>query len=99
MKALEVIRTEGWRGFIKRWKTGIEQTSPLQQIQSQIVFTRITLLGIALGFIVSIYNAKSFWWLAIILGAAYGNTWISLIALNQKSKILKQFECKEVENV
>ena len=94
MKALQVIREHGWKEFIKRWKAGIESTTPLQQAKAQVLFTNITLIGIALGFAASIYGAKNLWWLAIILGAAFGNTYIGLIAIKQKIKLLKQFEVK-----
>ena len=88
----EVIKTEGLNGFFKRWKQGIAEATPEQQTQVQITFTWITLIGIAFGFIVSIYNAKNLWWLAIVLGGAFGNTFISLIALKQKLKLLNQFK-------
>ena len=85
-------RTLGRVEFLKRWKEGIAQTSPLEQTKAQLVFSRISLLGIALGFCVSVYNAKSFWWLAIILGAAFGNTYISHVALKQKIKALQNIQ-------
>ena len=90
--AREVIIAEGWQGFFKRWKQGIAEATPEQQTQVQITFTWITLIGIALGFAVSIYHAKSLWWLAIVLGGAFGNTFISLIALKQKLRLLSQFK-------
>jgi hypothetical protein len=99
MKALQVIREQGWNEFFKRWKAGVDSITPLQQTNSQIVFTRITLLGIALGFIVSIYAWRNLWWVAIVLGGAFGNTYVGLVALKQNKKLLSEFESdyKEVK--
>lgn len=96
-KALEVIKTEGMKGFMKRWREGIAQVSPLQQTDTQILFTYITLIGIAAGFGITLANFKGFWWLTIILGAAFGNTLVGLLALKQKQKLLESFEIKEDE--
>ena len=92
MKALQVIREQGWQEFFKRWKAGVDSITPIQQTQSQIVFTRVTLIGISLGFIVSIMAWRNLWWVAIVLGGAFGNTYVGLVALNQKKKLLEQFE-------
>ena len=91
-KIIQTIRTEGWKGFILKWKKGIEATTPLQSTIAQIVFTRITLLGISLGFLVSLWKIKNFWWLGIILLGALGNTYMGLVALKQKKKMLEQFQ-------
>jgi hypothetical protein len=98
MKALQVIKEEGIEGFMKRWKEGINKITPLQQTNSQILFTRITLVGITCGFFVGLYSATTLWWLAIIMGGAFGNTYIGLIALKQKRNFLIQVE-GGVENV
>jgi hypothetical protein len=92
VKLIHNYRTLGRTEFLRRWKEGSQSISPLEQTKAQIVFTRITLLGISLGFCVSVVNGKSLWWLAIILGAAFGNTYIGLTALNQKKKLMEQFE-------
>ena len=99
LKLIKNYRTLGHKEFMAKWKAGIAQSTPLQQTKAQMTFTKVTLVGIALGFIVGIYSFKNLWWLAIILGAAFGNTYISYIGLKQKVKLLEQFEIttKEVK--
>jgi len=92
IKLIHNYRTLGREEFLKRWKEGMANSSPLEQTKAQLVFTRMTLLGIALGFAVSVWKAKSFWWLAIILGAAFGNTYIQYVAIKQKLKALQQVQ-------
>lgn len=92
MKALEVIQKEGMKGFFARWKEGIDKTTPLEQTRVQVTFTKIIIFGILCGFAISVYNWKVAWWLAIILGGAFGNTYVSFIAIKQKLRMLEQFE-------
>jgi len=66
---------------MQRWKQGIEDITQLQQIGVQLLFTRIILIDIVLGFIATIINYKTAWWLSIILAGAFGNTFIQYIAL------------------
>ena len=82
----------GREEFLKRWKEGIAATSPLEQTKAQLVFTRWILLGISLGFMVSIYKGASLWWLSIILGGAFGNTYLQFLATKQKLKALQQVD-------
>ena len=98
-KLIKNYRELGHKEFMRRFKEGTEQATPLQQTKAQLTFTRITMLGIALGFCASIYAVKNLWWLAIILGAALGNTYVGYIALKQKEKLLINLEenYKEVE--
>ena len=91
-KLITNYKTLGHKEFMRRFKQGVETSSPLDQTKAQLVFTRMTLIGIALGFMVSVYNGKSLWWLAIILGAAFGNTYIQFIATKQKMKQLQQVQ-------
>ena len=95
MKIIQTIKEEGWKGFMDKWKKGIEQVTPLQQTNAQITFTKITLVGIFCGFVAGIIAWRNLWWLCIILGAAFGNTYMGLLALKQKKKLLEQFEVKE----
>ena len=91
MKALTVIRTEGWKSFIEKWKAGITMVTPEQSTKQQINFTKITMVGIVCGMGVSLYYAKYSWWIAIILLGALGNSWVQLMALKQKYKLLNSF--------
>ena len=76
--------------FITRWKEGISKVTPLQQTGSTIFFTYMMLVGILCGMIVAVLAWDKFWWGFIILLAAFGNTTVSLIGLNQKYAQLKQ---------
>lgn len=88
----EVIVKYGWKEFFKRWKAGIDEVTPLQQTNAQILFTRITLIGITCGSVIAAIAWKNLWWLGIIMLGAFGNTWVGLIALKQKQKLLKNLE-------
>ena len=92
LKTIRLYRQLGHKEFMAKFKQGVDQTTPLQSTQAQLTFTKITMFGIACGFVVSVYGAKNLWWLAIILGAAYGNNYIGYIALKQKLKLLSDLE-------
>lgn len=85
-KLIKNYRELGHDEFMKRWKQGIDKASPVQQINGQLIFTRITLLGIILGLAASIYNWKTAWWISIILFGALGNTWFQYKAIRQQKK-------------
>jgi len=86
-----------YREFMDRWKKGMEGITPLQQIKGQLNSTYIMLLGIAAGFVVTLFNLKNLWWLTIILGAAFFNSGIAALGLWQKVRILENLE-REVDN-
>lgn len=85
-----------FKEFLTRWKEGIKQatlTMPInKQNNSQIRFTWLMLIGFIAGFVISIINYKSLWWVAIVLFAAIGNTLIQIIALYQKRKAMENFK-------
>lgn len=78
--------------FFRRWKEGIQKVTPLQQTQSQMFFTFMTIVGIVCGFIISLWQWDKLWWLAIILFAALGNTTIGYIGLYQRYSQLKKIQ-------
>jgi hypothetical protein len=88
--------------YMARWKKGIEGITPLQQTKGQLNSTYIMLLGILLGFVVTLFNFEGLWWLSIILGGAIFNTGISALGLWQKKKLMERMENlieeKEVKN-
>ena len=92
MKARDVIIQHGWKEFFHRWKKGIDEVTPMQQIKAQLLFTYITLFGIIFGLFICLLNLKQFWWLAIILFGAAGNTYVGLIGLKQRYNIFKNLE-------
>jgi len=83
-KAGEAI---SWKEFFSRWKTGIEGITPEQKIKAQLSGTRIQLLGILLGFAVSIYGYDKLWWVGIILLGAAINTFIQYLSFKQQLKV------------
>lgn len=81
-----------WGEFGKRWKRGMKGVTPLQQANLTMRGTWIMLLGLACGFVITLFNLRNLWWLSIILGAGFFNTTVSLLGLWQKVQLLKQFE-------
>lgn len=79
-----------FKEFIARWKTGLETVNPYQQTVAQLTATKIMLLGVLIGLIVTIVNYKTGYWMAIILSGALLNTSVQYIGLKQKEKTLKQ---------
>ena len=91
-----------FKEFMNRWKNGIEGITPLQKIKSQVTGTRIMLIGLFLGLIVSIFGIKKLWWIMIILIGAIINTGVQYLGLIQQKRLLdnleEQFE-KNQENL
>jgi len=87
-----------WKEFFKKWKEGIDGITPLQKIKTQIIATRIQLLGLILGLIVTFIGYKNLWWVGIILIGALINTAVQYLGLSQQKKQLNQFEeqCEEM---
>jgi len=85
-----------FKDFVKRWKDGLTNITPIQKIKTQIGGTRIMLIGLFLGLAVSIYGWKNLWWVGIILIGALINTGVQYLGLIQQRKLLdnleKQFE-------
>lgn len=78
--------------FINKWKKGVLSVTELQKIKIQIRSTWIVILGIGLGLVVMVYNAKIWWWMMIVLVGAFINTAVSLIGLYQKKIWLSKIE-------
>ncbi len=87
-----------YKEFIGKWKKGIEGITPLQKIKTQITATRISLLGIFLGLIITSIAYKQLWWIAIILLGALINTGVQYLGLAQQRNILLKHEenCEEM---
>jgi len=82
--------------FFKRWGEGIEGLKPQQKIKSQLLGTKLILLGITLGLIMSLIGWKHLWWVAIILLGALINTTVQYLGLRQQIKVFKDIE-KQLE--
>ena len=70
--------------FFSRLKEGISETTALQKTKLQIGGTRIMLIGITLGLIMSLIAYKQMWWVAIILLGALINTGVQYLGLIQQ---------------
>lgn len=85
--------------FFKRWGKGIEGITPIQKIRTQLLGTRITLLGIILGLGVSIYGWNNLWWFSIILLGVLINTSVSYLGLKQQLNTLENLENLDGKNL
>jgi hypothetical protein len=80
-----------WKEFLVKFKKGVEGITPLQQVKSQMNGTYLMIVGLLCGIVVLAFRIKTMWWVEIILVAGLFNTYISLIGLIQKRKVLEQF--------
>jgi len=87
-----------FKEFMGRWKDGIEGITALQKIKTQVTATRIQLLGIFLGLIVTSITYENLWWVAIILLGALINTGVQYLGLTQqRNSLIKHDEnCEEM---
>jgi len=83
--------------FMSRWKSGIENITPQQKLKSNIIGTRISLIGLFIGLILSIWKYKTLWWVAIVLIGALINTIVQYYGFKQQLKIFKDIE-KQIGN-
>lgn len=85
--------------FISRWKSGIEGLTPAQKMKTQVNGTRLILIGIFLGFVMSLIAWRVMWWVAIILLGAFINTILQYVGQIEQLKILqgidREFEVKD----
>ena len=76
--------------FTSRWKEGIQKVSALDKVKMQLIFTFIVLFGIIIG-LISVYIAKT-WWLLIILIGAFGLNALGLLGTYQQYLAYKKIE-------
>ena len=85
--------------FMSRWKGGIENITPQQKLKTNLIATRIGLVGLFIGLALSIYKIKTMWWIGLILLGALINTLVQYYGFKQQLKIFqdieKQMEVKE----
>jgi len=93
-KAGEVI---SWKEFFKRWGEGIEGITPLQKLQAQMNGIIIQLIGLNLGFVITILNFKTLWWVSIILFGGIIVSGIQHLGVKQQINNLKKFESETEE--
>lgn len=92
IKLIKNYRQLGHEEFMRKWKNGIDAASPLQQLNGQLLFIKITLVGIVLGFAASIWKWESTWWLAIILFGTAGTTWMQFKSLKKQRDTIQNLE-------
>lgn len=78
--------------FFKRWGKGIESITPLQKLKTQQIGTTITLIGLFLGLVVSIYAWEKLWWVAIVLTGAILNTGVQYLGQRQQLNQLNNLD-------
>lgn len=88
-----------FREFMLRFKNGLTNITPVQKIKTQVVGTRITLLGLFLGLIVTIIAIKILWWVMIILIGAIINTGVQYLGLIQQKRLLENMEKMFEDNI
>jgi len=92
-KSGEVI---SWKEFGKRWKTGMQNLSPKQRSQNDILSTWITLIGfiasiIALLFFNDKFGLVTYGIIIIFIGSIYSNS-IKLFSLYGQLKVFQNIE-------
>ncbi len=87
--------------FFKRWGSGIQGITPLQQTKTNIMGIWITITGIVAGIVVNalIRIKDMWWWITIILVGSLILTLVQFLGSWQKFKRLKATEkaMKEIE--
>ena len=81
-----------FKEFILKWKSGLSGITPRQKLKWNLIATKISLLGIFLGLLVSFYGFKNLWWVSIILTGAFINTFIQYISFKQQIDIFENIE-------
>ena len=76
--------------FFKRWKEGVANMTPLQQLKSVQMGYWIVILGMVWGVIYGII--KQFWWLTIIMVGALIIQLFGILSNSQKIRLLKSLE-------
>jgi len=84
-----------WSEFFKRWGKGIEGITPTQKLKTQLMGGRITLIGLFLGLLVSIYGWEKLWWVGIVLTGAILTTGVQYLGFKQQYIQLKNLENSE----
>ena len=78
--------------FMDRWKQGISEVTPYQQVKMQVRSTYLMIAGFIAGIIITILSIKTLWWLLLILVGGLGINISQLLAMKQKLKAFKLLE-------
>jgi hypothetical protein len=79
-----------FKEFLKRWKDGVETTSPLQQTKINLWSYPLVLGGIITGLV--IMGLRREWWLVLILSGSLPMTLMGLLSTYQKYKACKRID-------
>lgn len=79
-----------FKQFMSRWKEGMQNVTPLQQLKAQLPSFVLILVGVILGLIVSFVNGT--WWLFIVLIGVLGINAFSFLGTWQKYRMLKKLD-------
>jgi hypothetical protein len=87
-----------FKQFIKRWKEGVETTSPLQQVKISLWGYPLIYGGTITGLIIMIIRRE--WWLVLILTGTLPILTMNLLSTWQKYKQMKKVydTIKQLEN-
>jgi hypothetical protein len=87
-----------FKEFMKRWKSGVEGITPIQQTKTTLWSYPLVLGGIITGLV--IMSLRKEWWLVAILGGSLPMTLMGLLSTWQKYKQQKIISdtMKELEN-
>ena len=87
-----------WKEFFAKWREGIDGITPIQKIKTQLLGTRISLVGVLMGLIISIISYRQLWWVGIILLGALINMGVQYLGLVQQKNTLVKHEanCDEM---
>jgi len=86
-----------WDEFFKRWKAGINGITPLQKLKAQCNGINIQLVGLLLGFVISVKNYNKLWWLGIILFGGLVVTGVQKLGVKQQINTIKDLDSKTKE--
>lgn len=85
-----------YQQFMNRWKKGIQQVTPIQQVRMQVKSTLLMIIGFLAGIIICITKIKTLWWLLLILLGGLGINVMQLISMKQKVKMFEDIQ-KQME--
>jgi len=78
--------------FMVRWKKGIADVTPYQQVKMQVRSTYLMIAGFIAGIIITFLSIKTLWWLLLILIGGLGINVMQLISMRQKLAAFKLWE-------
>ena len=100
LKVIQTYRELGPKEFGKKFMSGIEGVTPLEQAKITQKSIWISFIGVLCGLGVTIWQFKTMWWVSIILLGGVGMTVIQLVGGRQRIKAYENIENiqQEVQN-